>query len=140
MTAHRSLASHGLGLLVHDGYRPWHVTRMFWDATPEAQREFVADPAEGSRHNRGAAVDLTLYDLDSGAPIRMPGGYDEFSVRSYPDYPGGSSRERWYRDLLRRAMEAAGFDVYENEWWHFDHRDWRRYPVMNATFETLGER
>ena len=99
----------GLGLLVHDAYRPWHVTKMFWDATPGAMKDFVANPANGSRHNRGCAVDLTLYDLRTGEPIEMVAGYDEFSTRSFPLYPGGTSRQRWYRDLLRRNMEAEEF-------------------------------
>lgn len=136
--AHEWLGERGYGLLIHDGYRPWYVTRMFWDATPEALREFVADPTEGSRHNRGCAVDLTLYDLATGEPVEMPGGYDEFSRRSYPDYPGGTSRQRWHRELLRQAMEAQGFTVYEAEWWHFDHADWRRYALGNQRFEELG--
>jgi D-alanyl-D-alanine dipeptidase len=135
--AHRKLNAIGYGLLIHDAYRPWYVTKMFWDATPDSLRDFVADPRFGSRHNRGAAVDLTLFDLKTGAVIEMPGGYDEFSTRSYPEYPGGTSRQRWHRDLLRRTMEAEGFRVYNVEWWHFDYQDWRRYPVMNKRFEDL---
>ncbi|HEY0972097.1 MAG TPA: M15 family metallopeptidase [Gemmatimonadales bacterium] len=127
----------GFGLLVHDAYRPWYVTRMFWDATPDHQRDFVADPANGSRHNRGAAVDLTLYDLATGRPVEMPSGYDEFSPRAAASWPGGTSRARYHRDLLRRAMEAEGFDVYRPEWWHFDHRTWREYPVLNVRFEEI---
>jgi len=110
---------------------------MFWDATPEEMREFVADPSSGSRHNRGAAVDLTLYDPESGEPVRTTGGYDEFSVRSYPDYPGGTTRQRWFRELLRREMEEAGFTVYEAEWWHFDFDGWERYPILDLTFEQI---
>jgi zinc D-Ala-D-Ala dipeptidase len=135
--AHQALRARGYGLLIHDGYRPWYVTKMFWDATPPAQREFVANPATGSRHNRGAAVDLTLYDLKTGRAVEMPGTYDEFSHRSYPTYEGGTSRERWLRELLRSAMEAEGFTVNESEWWHFDYRDWRRYRIGNVTFEKL---
>jgi D-alanyl-D-alanine dipeptidase len=136
--AHEWLGELGYGLLIHDGYRPWYVTKMFWDATPEDLKVFVANPENGSRHNRGAAIDLTLYDLESGEPILMPGGYDEFSPRSFPDYPGGTSRQRWHRELLREAMEAQGFAVYEAEWWHFDHGDWRRYRIGNERFEELG--
>lgn len=130
--AGRRLAREGLGLLVHDAYRPWYVTRMFWEATPDSLRQFVADPSQGSRHNRGAAVDLTLYELASGRPVTMVSGYDEFSPRAYPFYPGGTSLQRWYRSRLRQAMHAEGFTVFETEWWHFDHADWRRYPVGNA--------
>jgi D-alanyl-D-alanine dipeptidase len=127
----------GYGLLIHDAYRPWYVTKIFWDATPPEGKIFVADPKEGSRHNRGCAVDLTLYDLKTGKPIEMAGTYDEMSPRSFPDYPGGTSLQRWHRDLLRRAMESEGFTVYEHEWWHFDYKDWREYPILNVKFEDL---
>ena len=135
--AHRALAHDGLGLLIHDAYRPWYVTKMFWDATPDSSRVFVADPSRGSRHNRGAAVDLTLYDLRSGRPIQTVSGYDEFSARAYPDYPGGTARQRFYRETLRSAMEAEGFRVFEAEWWHFDYQDWRLYPIGNVTFDRI---
>jgi serine beta-lactamase-like protein LACTB len=135
--AHKTLAEQGYGLLIYDAYRPWYVTRMFWEATPEKQRIFVADPSKGSRHNRGCAVDLTLYDLKTGRPVEMVSGYDEMTERAYPDYPGGTSLQRWHRELLRRAMEAEGFTVYEAEWWHFDYKDWRKYPILNLTFEEL---
>jgi D-alanyl-D-alanine dipeptidase len=118
-----ALRRRGFGLLVHDGYRPWYVTKMFWDASPADKHVFVADPATGSKHNRGAAVDLTLYDLATGAPVEMVSTYDETSPRAYPNYPGGTSRQRWHRELLRRAMEAERFTVYEAEWWHFDYAD-----------------
>ncbi|MEN8375527.1 MAG: M15 family metallopeptidase [Gemmatimonadota bacterium] len=135
--AHRALAAGGLGILVHDAYRPWHVTRMFWDATPDSLRGFVADPASGSRHNRGAAVDVTLYDLATGEPVRMPSGYDEFTERAAADYPGGTERQRQRRAALRGALEAEGFSVLAGEWWHFDYRDWRSYPILNLAFEKL---
>ena len=133
----RKLELLGYGLLIHDAYRPWYVTKIFWDATPPEGKIFVADPSQGSRHNRGCAVDLTLYDLKTGKPIEMPGTYDEMSPRSFPDYPGGTSLERWHRDLLRRAMESEGFTVYEHEWWHFDYKDWQKYPILNIKFEDL---
>jgi serine beta-lactamase-like protein LACTB len=136
---HRSLEKQGYGLLIHDAYRPWHVTKMFRDATPPRFHHFVADPLQGSRHNRGCAVDLTLFDRKTGAAVEMPGGYDEFSDRSYPDYLGGTSLQRWHRDLLRHAMEDEGFTVYDAEWWHFDYRDWKRYPILNVRFEELAQ-
>jgi D-alanyl-D-alanine dipeptidase len=136
--AHRKLKEKGYGLLIHDAYRPWYVTKVFWDATPQDKKLFVADPSQGSRHNRGAAVDLTLFDLKTGKPIEMVGTYDETTDRAYPDYPGGTSLQRWLRELLRDAMEAEGFTVYEAEWWHFDYKDWRSYPIGNSTFEKLG--
>jgi D-alanyl-D-alanine dipeptidase len=134
----RALAAEGYGLLVHDAYRPWYVTKVFWDATPADEHEFVADPAVGSRHNRGCAVDLTLYDLKTGRAVEMPSLYDEMSPRAYPAYAGGTAQQRRLRDLLRRYMEAEGFTVYEYEWWHFDYRDWKSYAIQNARFEALG--
>jgi serine beta-lactamase-like protein LACTB len=134
---HKKLTEQDYGLMVFDGYRPWSVTKMFWDATPEQQRVFVADPSQGSRHNRGCAVDLTLFDRTTGKPVEMVGGYDEMSDRSYPDYLGGTSLQRYHRDLLRRAMQEGGFTVYEAEWWHFDYKDWRKYAISNLTFEEI---
>jgi len=136
--AHRWLLERGYGLMVYDGYRPWYVTKMFWDATPTHLREFVANPSRGSRHNRGCAVDLTLFEVATGRAVDMPSGYDEFSPRAYADYPGGTSRSRTHRALLRQAMEAQGFTANPSEWWHFDHRDWRRYRLANQRFEELG--
>jgi D-alanyl-D-alanine dipeptidase len=137
--AHRKLKKDGYGLIIHDGYRPWYVTKMFWDATPADKHEFVADPSEGSRHNRGCAVDLSLYDLKTGREVVMPSGYDEMSQRSYADYPGGSDEQRRLRGLLRAAMESEGFKVYPQEWWHFDYKDWKVYPILNVPFEKLGK-
>jgi len=134
----RKLKPMGYGLLVHDGYRPWYVTKVFWDATPDDKKIFVADPSKGSRHNRGAAVDLSLYDLKTGKPIEMVSTYDETTDRAHPEYPGGTSLQRWHRDLLRSAMEAEGFTVYEAEWWHFDYKDWQHYRIGNERFERLG--
>ena len=133
----RRLRPLGYGLLIHDGYRPWSVTKEFWDATPQNKRDFVADPATGSRHNRGCAVDLTLYDLRTGKAVVMPSEYDEMTARAYPGYTGGTAEQRRLRDLLRRAMEAEGFAVFHVEWWHFDYKDWRRYRIENVSFEEL---
>jgi D-alanyl-D-alanine dipeptidase len=134
----RKLKTAGYGLLVHDGYRPWYVTKVFWDATPDDKKLFVADPTKGSRHNRGCAVDLSLYDLKTGKPIEMVSTYDETTDRAYPNYPGGTSLQRWHRDLLRAMMESEGFTVYEAEWWHFDYKDWQKYRIGNVPFEQLG--
>ena len=136
----RSLAPEGYGLLVHDAYRPWYVTKIFWDAMPPELHKYVADPAQGSRHNRGCAVDLTLYELKTGRPVEMPSVYDESTERAYPSYTGGTAAQRAARDLLRRHMEAEGFTVYEFEWWHFDYRDWQAYAIQNVHFEDIGKR
>jgi D-alanyl-D-alanine dipeptidase len=138
--AHHALRPLGYGLLIHDAYRPWYVTKIFWDATPAEKKWLVADPSQGSKHNRGSAVDLTLYDLATGRPVEMVSTYDESTERAYAEYPGGTSRQRWYRELLRQAMEAQGFVVNPQEWWHFDYKDWRAYPIGNITFDKIGFR
>lgn len=135
--AHRRLRQHGFGLVVHDAYRPWFVTWIFWAATPKQKRGFVADPARGSRHNRGCAIDVSLYDLKTGRTADMPSLYDEMTERANPEYAGGPPEARRRRDLLRRAMEAEGFTVYKSEWWHFDYRDWRHYRIENLPFEQI---
>jgi len=137
--ANRALKPLGYGLMIHDGYRPWRVTKLFWDATPDDAHIFVADPARGSRHNRGCAVDLTLYDLQTGRAVEMTSRYDEMSPRAFADYPGGTSLQRWRRDLLRRVMEAEGFAVYPEEWWHFDFGAWADYAIGTASFTELDQ-
>ena len=139
LRAHRELKALGYGLMIHDGYRPWYVTKIFWDAVPVDKRIFVADPASGSKHNRGCAVDLSLYDLKTGKEVDMPSGYDEMTERAYADYPGGTAEERARRRLLRQAMEKQGFAVIPKEWWHFDYKDWTQYPILNVKFEDLGQ-
>jgi D-alanyl-D-alanine dipeptidase len=138
--AHRSLKAKGYGIVVFDAYRPWSVTKLFWDSASEEERriEFVANPQKGSRHNRGCAVDISLFDIATGAEVKMPSDYDEFSKRAYPDYTGGSAEETASRDLLRAAMEAQGFTVYPAEWWHFDYKDWKEYRIMDIPFETMS--
>ncbi len=139
LRAHHALRRYGYGILIHDAYRPWYVTKIFWDATPDSLRWLVANPANGSRHNRGAAVDVTMYDLATGRPVPMPGTYDESTDRSFAYYPGGTDLERWNRGLLRRVMEAQGFAIYPAEWWHFDYGEWREYPILNIPFEQIGK-
>jgi len=135
--AQARLAAAGLGLIVHDAYRPWHVTRLFHAATPPQHHAMVADPLQGSRHNRGCAVDVSLCDAATGLLLAAPSGYDEFSPRANPRWPGGSAHERWVRETLRVALEAVGFTVHPHEWWHFDFVGWQEWPVLNLAFEEL---
>jgi D-alanyl-D-alanine dipeptidase len=124
----------GYGLIIYDGYRPWSVTKIFWDITPKENRKFVADPKKGSMHNRGCAIDVGLYEIASGKAVMMTGDYDEMSERSYPDYKGGTDEQRRMRDLLRSKMEANGFTVQEFEWWHYDYKDWKQYRIQDIPF------
>lgn len=138
--ANATLRRQGYGIVVFDGYRPWSVTKLFWDVTPPDKHGFVADPREGSRHNRGCAADVSLYQLTTGRNVPMPSEYDEMTERAYPDYRGGSDDERQARDLLRRTMEAEGFSVYRTEWWHFDYRDWNQYAILDVPFSVILQR
>lgn len=135
----RSLREKGYGLLVFDGYRPWSVTRLFWEITPKDKRErgFVANPAKGSKHNRGAAVDLSMYELATGKEADMPSAYDEFTDRAAPSYTGGTAEQRARRDLLRAEMEKEGFVVDTGEWWHFNYKGWETYPILDIPFEQI---
>jgi D-alanyl-D-alanine dipeptidase len=134
----RALKPKGYGLLVFDGYRPWSVTKQFWDLTPADKKIFVANPKNGSRHNRGGAVDLTLYHLDSGKEADMGGAYDEMTARSYVTYDKGPKDALARRELLQDEMGKEGFFVYPWEWWHFDWKDWREYPVLDVPFAAIG--
>ncbi|MCA1590925.1 MAG: M15 family metallopeptidase [Acidobacteria bacterium] len=131
---HRKLKKQGLGLVIFDGYRPWSITKLFWEVTPDEKRKFVADPARGSKHNRGAAVDLSIFYLQTGDLLEMPSAYDEFTERASPDYAGGTEQQRANRELLRKLMENEGFTVNPNEWWHFDYKNWQDYGIYDISF------
>ncbi|MFH0994848.1 MAG: M15 family metallopeptidase [Pseudomonadota bacterium] len=138
LSAQRWLKEQGYGLLVYDAYRPWSVTKLFWDITPPEKRVFVADPSVGSVHNRGCAVDVGLFDLQTGYEIEMPGAYDEMTERSFVTYTGGTVEQRARRDLLRKAMEKDGyFFVYPEEWWHYNFKDLREYPIQDIPFSAI---
>lgn len=137
LAAHRDLKNYGFGVVVFDGYRPWSVTKVFWDSVKPEEKKYVADPEVGSRHNRGCAVDLSLYYLDSGTQAEMPSDFDEFNEKAHPEYRGGSDLERQNRDLLIEIFESNAFKVNPNEWWHFDHHDWADYPIMDVSFDAL---
>ena len=136
---HKKLKKQGLGLVIFDGYRPWTITKLFWDVVPNEKRKFVADPAKGSKHNRGCAVDLSIFDLKTGELVDMPSGYDEFTERASPDYAGGTPEQRANRELLRKLMEDEGFTVNPNEWWHFDYKNWQDYAIYDISFDEAAE-
>lgn len=133
----QALRKSGYGLVVFDGYRPWSVTKIFWDATPADRKIFVADPSKGSRHNRGCAVDLSLFDLQTGTQVKMPSDYDEMTERAHINYECAPPEARRLRELLRAAMATEGFAVYEPEWWHYDYKDWKEYPILNVKFSEI---
>jgi D-alanyl-D-alanine dipeptidase len=125
----KELSSQGLGLKIWDGYRPRSVQYEFWKTLPDPN--YVADPAKGSRHNRGAAVDLTLVDLKSGKELPMPTGYDDFTPKAAADFKLVSPEVLKNRTLLQQVMLKHGFEIFPSEWWHFDARGWEEFPLEN---------
>jgi len=131
----RELAREGLGLKVFDGYRPYRVTVRMWK--PIRNPDFVADPAKGSRHNRGAAVDLTLIDLRTGNPLPMPTGYDAFTSKARQDFNDLPAEVIANRAKLRDVMMRHGFDPLPSVWWHFDFRGWEKFELLDLPLEGL---
>ncbi|WP_181309013.1 M15 family metallopeptidase [Rufibacter sp. XAAS-G3-1] len=125
----------GLGLKIYDGYRPYQVTVQFYEKVRDSV--FVASPRSGSRHNRGCAIDLTLIRLKDGKELNMPTAYDAFTPKAHSTYARLPKKVKQNRDLLKQAMLRHGFQVYPDEWWHFDFKEWRNYPLMDIRFEDL---
>lgn len=129
------LENMGLGLMVYDCYRPWSVTRQMWEILPDSR--YVANPSRGSRHNRGAAVDLTLVDLRTGEPLEMPTDFDDFTEQAARDYWGNEPQVRRNSDLLEYKMKKQGFVSLITEWWHFDAEDWQRYDLLDIGLDEI---
>ena len=124
----------GYSLKIFDAYRPLAVQKKMWAHTPI--EGYVANPAKGSNHNRGAAVDLTLIDK-AGHELPMPSDYDEFSERSHRNYMGGTREQRTHRRILERLMKKEGFKGLSTEWWHFDDLNAKKYPVLDLPFSSV---
>jgi zinc D-Ala-D-Ala dipeptidase len=124
----------GLGLKVYDCYRPFSVTKQMWEVLPDPN--YVANPARGSRHNRGAAVDLTLVDR-AGKELEMPTPFDDFTLKAHRNYSGGSARSRKNRQVLEDAMQKHGFVGITTEWWHFDSEDWQKFAILDVSLGTI---
>ncbi|WP_397603815.1 M15 family metallopeptidase [Sphingorhabdus sp.] len=136
--ASKMAQSDGFGLTIYDAYRPWRITKKLWDATPVGpKKDYVANPKRGSKHNRGCAVDLTLYDLQTGQLVEMPTEFDDFSEKAHRDYIGVSAAAIANRARLARYLEAEGFVGLSNEWWHFDFTGWEQFPVMDIPFNKI---
>ncbi|HET7710368.1 MAG TPA: M15 family metallopeptidase [Thermoanaerobaculia bacterium] len=133
----QELAREGLGLKIFDGYRPYRVTEAMWE--PIRNPDYVADPAKGSRHNRGAAVDLTLVDLATGAELPMPTPYDDFTERAAHAFEELPADAKANRQRLREVMSRHGFDPLPSEWWHYDFRGWERFELLDIPLERLIE-
>lgn len=127
------LQTQGLGLKVFDCYRPLSVQRKMWKIVPNPL--YVANPQQGSRHNRGSAVDLTLVDRN-GKELPMPSAFDEFSPKSHLDYRGDNPKQIQNRDRLQQVMKRRGFQPILSEWWHFDAPNWQQYPLLDLPLST----
>ncbi len=126
----------GYGLLIFDAYRPWRITKDMWDETPPEKREFVADPAAGSRHNRGCSIDLTLHR--NGTEVAMPSPYDDFTPAAYRSFTAAPAEALALSRMLEGWMVAEGFIGLANEWWHYDWAKWRSYPIMDVPLEDVS--
>ena len=135
MDVQTELELRGLGIKVYDAYRPYRVTVAMWE--PIRNPDYVADPAKGSRHNRGAAVDLTLIDLKTGQELAMPTPYDDFTSRAAHAFDDLPEDVRANRAVLREVMSKHGFDPLPSEWWHYDFRGWERFELMDVGLEEL---
>jgi len=129
-----ALEKEGLGLKIYDGYRPLSVQKIMWAKYPV--EGYVANPAKGSNHNRGMAVDLTLVDKN-GKELPMTSEYDEFSERAHRDYKGGTAEQRANRQKLEDAMQKEDFHGISTEWWHFDYKNAKQYPVLDLPFSEV---
>ena len=136
-SAQEELNEKGLGLKVWDAYRPYAATVLMWDYVEDPR--YVADPRNGSRHNRGCAVDVTLIDLETGEELPMPTSYDDFTEKAHIDYDDLPEVVMHNRALLIDVMRRHGFEPLASEWWHFDYKDWREFDLMDLSFDELGE-
>lgn len=130
-----ALNKKGYGLKIFDGYRPYAITQAFYKKAKN--KNFVANPKKGSKHNRGCAIDLTLIDLKTGKEVQMPTPYDSFALEASPSYSNLPSAVIKNRALLITTMQSYGFRVLSNEWWHFDFIGWKKYDLMDIPFEKL---
>jgi D-alanyl-D-alanine dipeptidase len=129
------LRKQNLSLKIYDAYRPYTTTVLFYEIYKDTT--YVASPWSGSRHNRGAAVDVSIVDRDTGEEIQMPSAYDDFTEIAHPDYMDLPENVIQNRDLLITVMQQHGFKVYHSEWWHFDFMGWEGFSLMDISFEEL---
>ncbi len=132
------LIKRNLALKIFDAYRPYSATVLFYEIYKDTT--FVASPWSGSRHNRGAAVDVSIVDIETGLEIQMPTGFDDFTEVASPNYMDLPDNVLENRELLITVMKKHGFRVYQSEWWHFDFMGWEGFPLMDLSFEELEKK
>jgi D-alanyl-D-alanine dipeptidase len=131
----KELNAKGLGLKIFDAYRPYAVTVKFWELVRDER--YVANPAKGSGHNRGIAVDLTIINLKTGQELDMGTGFDNFTDTAHHDFKSLSSEVLENRTLLRTTMEKHGFRKYDTEWWHYFLPGGDKFSVLDLPFKRL---
>jgi D-alanyl-D-alanine dipeptidase len=138
---HENLKQLGLGLVFHDGYRPYEITVLFYEVIKDTT--YVADPRKGSRHNRGMAIDLSMYDRKTGQIVKMPSEYDETTPRAHHDYEKGDENALQNRQILKDAMLDVGFQIYPYEWWHYDFQGWEQcetYDIWHKKIRKVNKK
>jgi zinc D-Ala-D-Ala dipeptidase len=125
----------GYGLKIFDAYRPYFVTQKFWELVHDDR--YVANPAKGSGHNRGVAVDLTIIDLKTKQEISMPTGFDNFTDSAHHDFLLLPESVLADRKLLKTTMEKYGFVSFPTEWWHYSLPNPEKFDVLNLSFRDL---
>ena len=131
------LALKGYGLKIWDAYRPYKATQTMWNLVQDER--YVANPAKGSGHNRGLAVDVTIIDLATGKELHMGTGYDNFTDTAHHSFQNLSATVLQNRTLLKTTMEKAGFTALPTEWWHYYWPNDKAYDVMDFSFEQLAQ-
>lgn len=131
----QELSQKGLGLKIYDAYRPYSVTLKFFEIADD--KDFVASPKTGSRHNRGCAIDLTLINLRTGKELKMPTPYDSFAPEAAAEFSAVRKRLKTNRSRLINVMTKHGFKVLASEWWHFDFNGWKEFDLMDIPFKEL---
>jgi len=135
--AQQKLNAMGYGFKIWDAYRPYSVTEKFWEMVKDER--YVANPAKGSGHNRGIAVDLTIITLSDGKELDMGTGFDNFTDTAHHTFTKLSDLVLQNRKLLRQTMESCGFVAFESEWWHYSLPDPTRYFILDIPFKKLGK-
>jgi zinc D-Ala-D-Ala dipeptidase len=129
------LEEKGYALKIWDAYRPYSVTESFWDLVKDER--YAANPAKGSGHNRGLAVDLTLVHIESDFELDMGTDFDDFSERAHSNYNHLPKEVLKNRKILKDAMTKAGFMQLETEWWHFYWPNNKQYDLLDIPFSKL---
>lgn len=123
----------GYRIKIWDAYRPVYVQKIFWDLVKDSR--FVADPSKGgSRHNTGAAVDITLVDIN-GNELKMPSKFDDFSVNAYRNNSKMDAEAKKNMNLLTEVMKKNGFNTIDTEWWHYEDSNFAKYKIIDVNLD-----